>query len=264
MSGNRFFLSPEVFDTAEIHFPPVISRQICSVLRLKAGEYVTVLDNRGHCREVELVNVDARATSGKACDIQTASGEPTVRLYLCLALTQREKFEWMLQKGTELGVFRFFPLVTSRTLVQDTRGHDDKLVRWSKIIREAAEQCGRSRIPEIDPPQKLTDFLKHFPDFRGYILYEKEQTVSLAGAYSRQLSNGKPDAALLIGPEGGFSPDEVEMAVKTGFHSTSLGKRILRMETAALAACTICMSLAGEMGAENGLSGELNLSGRDK
>lgn len=248
MSGNRFFLPPELFEPAEIQFPMPVSRQICSVLRLKPGDRVTILDNRGYFREVELLNIDLRATTGKGGEVYKSEEEPAVRLALCLSLTQREKFELILQKGTELGVNRFYPLVTSRTLIQNVRGYDEKLDRWKKILQEAAEQCGRGLIPEIYLPQKFPNFLKQFSGVRGYILYEKEQTVSLSAAYTGQLANGPGNAVLLIGPEGGFSPEECGLAIGAGFTAVSLGKRILRMETAAIAACAICMSLAGELG----------------
>ncbi len=249
MSVHRFFLPPELFEPLEVHFPRDVSRQISSVLRLKTGQTVTILDNRGYCREVELVDVDPRQTIGQASEIRKVGGEPAFHLELCLALTQREKFEWMLQKGTELGVSSFSPLVSSRSLVQDKRGFEEKLVRWKKIVQEASEQSGRGLIPEINIPQKYPIFLKQYSGKRGYILYENEKSTGFAEEYSRQAASGDAAAALLIGPEGGFSPEEVLLAEEAGFTVASLGIRILRMETAALAACVICMTLAGEMGA---------------
>jgi len=224
---------------------------------------VTVLDNRGNSREVELVNIDLRVTTGRGGEVRKSEEEPAVRLDLCLSLTQREKFEFILQKGTELGVSHFYPLVTSRTLIQNVRGYDEKLVRWKKILQEAAEQCGRGKIPEIYLPQKIPNFLKQFSSIRGYILYEKEQTMSLSAAYVRQLTNAPGDAALLIGPEGGFSPEEYNMAIEAGFTGVTLGKRILRMETAAIASCAICMSLAGELGEKADIPNKPNQSGRN-
>ncbi len=233
---------------SEIHFPLAISRQICSVLRLKPGVTVTILDNRGNYRPVELVEVDPRQTVGRAGEIQKAEGEPSVELTLCPALTQREKFEWILQKGTELGVRHFVPLVTSRTLVQEAGERQEKMTRWNKIVQEAAEQCGRSLIPDIAAPQKFQNYVNQSSELRGYILYEKEVNLSLANLLARQFTTGKRSIALLIGPEGGFSEDEAGLAMEAGFTSVSLGKRILRMETAAMAACVICMTVAGDLG----------------
>jgi 16S rRNA (uracil1498-N3)-methyltransferase len=248
VSGNRFFLSPDIFNQAEIVFPVAVSRQIYSVLRLKAGETVTILDNRGASRPVELRELDSRQVTGVAGHIQQAQGEPSVELTLCPALTQREKFEWILQKGTELGVKHFVPLVTSRSLVQETGSREEKMTRWQKILQEAAEQCGRGLIPDITAPLKLADFLNRSDQLRGYILYEREKQASLADSLIKQFSGGNRQTVIIVGPEGGFSSDEAARISLAGHIPVSLGTRILRMETAAVTACVICMTVAGELG----------------
>lgn len=248
MSENRFFVQAEVFDGAETMFPPEISRQITSVLRLKMGERVILLDNRGHSRPVELIDVSPKQVIGQPGKIMPAGNEPAIDLTLCPALTGRDKFEWILQKGTELGVRRFFPLITTRTLVQDFKGMEAKMTRWQKIVQEAAEQSGRGLIPVIDPPVKLGELLKRRDALRGFILYEKEQQTSFSEIWQHQYNTGIRSIAVLIGPEGGFTEAEVEQAQAAEFIPVTIGSRILRMETAALAACVICLSVAGEMG----------------
>lgn len=248
MSGNRFFVPPELFNQAEIVFPAAISRQIFSVLRLKAGETVTILDNQGASRLVEIRELDPRQVTGIAGSIQSAQGEPAVELTLCPALTQREKFEWILQKGTELGVKHFIPLITSRSLVQESGSREEKISRWRKILQEAAEQCGRGLIPDISTPMKLADFLNRSDHLKGYILYEREKQTSLAASLMEQFSNGNRQTLIIVGPEGGFSSDEAARISLAGHLPVSLGNRILRMETAAVAACVICMTVGGELG----------------
>jgi len=251
VSGHRFFVAPDVFDGSETRFPVEISRQIASVLRLKPGQVVTILDNRGHCRPVELLEVDSKHTLGQPGSIEPAGNEPAVELILCPALTQREKFELILQKGCELGVKEFRPMITSRTLVQESRELEDKLPRWQKILQEAAEQCGRGLIPSILPPVKLEMLLNRLGDTRGYIFHEKIEGNGYAAELSAQLTGGLKQFALLVGPEGGFSEEEVNQARLAGMHPVSLGPRVLRMETAAIAACAISMAAAGEMGSLN-------------
>jgi 16S rRNA (uracil1498-N3)-methyltransferase len=248
VSGHRFFVQPNVFDPVETIFPVEISRQMNNVLRLKSGQMVTILDNRGKCRPVELVDIDPKQVTGRAGEIEPAGGEPSVELILGIALTQREKFEWILQKGCELGVREFHPLITSRTLVQETRGWDEKMTRWQKILQEAAEQCGRGLIPAITAPQKIENYLHQMGSLRGYILHEKVQQTGLAASLMDHLAKGERRFTLLVGPEGGFSPEEVTSAEQSGLLPVSLGKRILRMETAVLAACAVCMAVAGELG----------------
>jgi 16S rRNA (uracil1498-N3)-methyltransferase len=251
VSGHRFFVPPEVFEAAEVHFPVEISRQIASVLRLKSGTAVAILDNSGHSRYVELTEIDTKHTIGQPGEIQPAAGEPAVDLILCPALTQREKFELILQKSCELGVKEIRPVITSRTLVQESRGLDDKLPRWQKILQEAAEQCGRGLIPTILPPVKLDTALKHLTGIRGYIFHEKVDADGFLADLSAQLTGGMKQFALLVGPEGGFSEEEVSQARQIGLLPVSLGRRVLRMETAAIAACAISMAAAGEMGSLN-------------
>jgi len=248
VSGNRFFVPLDVFNQAETFFPPAISKQITSVLRLKSGQMVTILDNNGHCRSVELLDIDSKQVTGLPGEISPATGEPKVNLTLCVALSQREKFEWILQKGCELGVRHFIPVVTSRSLVQDTRGREEKMDRWNKILQEASEQCGRGLIPSINNPQKLDDFLKQNQGRRGYILHEKVKGSYFAASLQNSLISGEKDWLLLVGPEGGFSEDEVNLAEQAGLQPVSLGPRILRMETAVLAACAVFMAAAGELG----------------
>ncbi len=248
MSGHRFFVAPELFDAEETRFPLEISRQIASVLRLKTGTVVTILDNRGNCRPVELMEIDSKHTLGQPGSVQLAEGEPAVDLILCPALTQREKFELILQKGCELGVKEFHPVITSRTLVQESRGLDDKLPRWQKILQEAAEQCGRGLVPSITPPVKWEILLNRLTGIQGYIFHEKVGDTGFLEDLNYHLSGGSKQFALLIGPEGGFSEEEVILAQQAGFRASSLGVRVLRMETAAIAACAVSMAAAGELG----------------
>jgi len=247
VSGHRFFLAPELFDGAETRFPVDISRQIASVLRLKTGTMVTILDNRGQCRSVELLEIDSKHTLGLPGLIQPAGGEPAVDLILCPALSQREKFELILQKGCELGVKEFYPVITSRTLVQESRGLDEKLPRWQKILQEAAEQCGRGVIPTISTPVKWDVLMKRLTGLPGYIFHEKVNEKGFLDDLNNKLSSGIKQFALFIGPEGGFSEEEVTLARQAGFLPVSLGGRILRMETAAIAACAVSMAAAGEL-----------------
>lgn len=244
MSGHRFFLSPKIFDQPEIVFPAETSRQINNVLRLKRGQTVTILDNQGNCRSVILDVIDNHHVTGSAGTVQPAPGEPKVKLILCPAITQREKFEWILQKGCELGVSEFQPVLTSRTLAQDTHGWEDKLTRWQKILQEASEQCGRGLIPSIKLPRRFETVVENFHHIPGFILHEQEQYVSLASV----LQGTTTTVGLFVGPEGGFSEEEVKMGKSAGLQPVSLGQRVLRMETAALAACAILMAITGELG----------------
>ncbi len=233
---NRFFLPPEAIQSGRVVFPGEVSHQIARVLRLKPGDVVAVLDNRGGEYRVELDRVMAESAQGLIRERRDAEGEPPLRLTLYLCMTQREKFEWALQKCTEIGVAAFSPVVSSRSLVQDPAGAEKKLERWRRIVCEAAEQSGRGRIPEITAPLTLGEALKQgSADNQAALLAWEDERENRLGTILEGIENLER-LALLIGPEGGLSQAEVQNALDLGWQSFSLGRRILRMETAAIVA----------------------------
>jgi 16S rRNA (uracil1498-N3)-methyltransferase len=244
---HRFFLTPELFSQPEIVFPPDAARQIRSVLRLRVGQRVIVLDNRGSEYEVDLVQVgpDVR---GAVIEKRAAIGEPAHRVALYLGLTQREKFEWMLQKCTEVGAAAFIPVITSRALVQDPRDTEKKLERWQRILQEAAEQSGRGLIPELRPVLRFEQAVRQARQSSRLALipWEGETNLTLRAC----LTEGLPPTAhlsLFIGPEGGFSEEEIAVARLEGLRPITLGRRILRMETAAVVATALLLHDLDEM-----------------
>ncbi len=149
------------------------------------------------------------------------------------------KFEWMLQKCTELAVSGFTPVLSSRSLVQAAESLENKLPRWQRIIQEAAEQSGRGQIPFLNKPLDFSDVLAAT---RGQfdvslVAWEEEQALRLTDAVKGLPANAR--IALLIGPEGGLTLAEVESAMESGWKTVSLGPRILRMETAAVVSAAL-------------------------
>lgn len=240
---NRFFLPPELLKNDAVQFPEEIARQIARVLRLKAGARVIVLDNHGLQAEVELTGVAPEGVTGQILEKSPAMGEPKARLTLYLGLTQREKFEWMLQKCTEVGAAAFVPLVTQRSLVQDGREVERKRARWEAILREAAEQCGRGQIPELRPALSWGKALQDAGQGHDLALaaWEGEHSLRLRDALSGLKLQAAPRLAVLIGPEGGLSEGEIDAGRAAGVQAVSLGTRILRMETAAVVATALAL-----------------------
>ena len=214
--------------------PENIQNQLRRVLRLKAGDKVIVLNENGIEFEIQLTLDADGKYSGMILSKQANQAEPGTSITLYISLTQREKFEWILQKGTETGVSAFCPFISRRSLVQKADGSDKKRTRWESILREAAEQCGRGRVPILLPPLDLKTAIdeaaKEHDRCLAAVVDEKE--VDLADALEGFPAGGK--LALFIGPEGGFSDADVEMMHKFGVASFSLGPRVLRMETAAI------------------------------
>lgn len=217
------------------------ARQIVRVLRLGVGDCVVVLFDNGMEYEVVLDEVNRSRVQGVVRAQRYASGEPMVELALFVSLTQREKFEWILQKCTEAGVSLFCPYVSSRSLTQETSAVEAKYVRWNHILREAAEQSGRGRVPRLRPPLRFAQALHEVRNSNGLalIFWEGEGGISLRAMLADVPFCGK--VSLFIGPEGGFSEEEIRQAQAFGLYPVSLGRRILRMETAALAASVLVL-----------------------
>jgi len=236
---HRFFLPPGAIQADSILFPSDNVHQIFHVLRLRTGDLVTVLDGLGWQYRVELTVVSRQNVSGRVLEKAVISDEPPIHLSMFLCLTQREKFEWMLQKCTEVGVSEFTPVLSSRSLVQAAESLENKLPRWQRIIQEAAEQSGRGRIPLLN---QLLDFSSVLASTRGQfniclVAWEEEQALRLTDAVKGLPANAR--IALLIGPEGGLTLAEVESAMESGWKTVSLGPRILRMETAAVVSAAL-------------------------
>jgi 16S rRNA (uracil1498-N3)-methyltransferase len=244
---HRFFIPPASLDGSAVYFPMEICRQMTTVLHLREGEHVVALDNTGREYEVELEIVAPRTTQGRVLAARASAGEPRTRLTLYVGLTQREKFEWVLQKCTEIGVAGFVPVVSSRSLVQSAEESLAKMERWQRILQEAAEQSGRGRIPTLAAPQRWEDALRKFKTAGqpGLIAWEEEKalgiTPALAALGLSRASAGAPALSIFIGPEGGYSKDEIRQANAAGLASFTLGRRILRMETAAVAAAVLAL-----------------------
>jgi 16S rRNA (uracil1498-N3)-methyltransferase len=243
---ERFFLPPELLAGADVGhafvFPADQSRQMQQVLRLPDGAVVEVCDGKGRCYEVVITHLGKNRTGGRILKTMPAStplrGEPTGDIILCQALLRQDRFEWVLQKGTELGVTHFQPILTQRTVRREVG--PALWQRWQRIVREAAEQSGRTRLPTLASP---LPFEAALTAGRGLVLLATPgapQTPAVLPGLARW------PATLVIGPEGGLTPDEIARAQQLGIAVIGLGPRILRAETAALVLLTLVTAALGE------------------
>jgi 16S rRNA (uracil1498-N3)-methyltransferase len=234
---HRFFLPPQSFHGDRIALPPEVARQIKSVLRLRSGERVVALDNSGDEYVVRLLS----GGEGVVEERRTNRAEPATRLVLYGGTLKGSKLEMVLQKGTEIGVARFVPVITERSVAGEPG--TGKQRRYEAIVREAAEQSGRGRIPDVAPAMTLREALE---DAAGTMIapWEEEGTRHLR---SVSVPRGST-ASVFIGPEGGFTPDEAQALQAAGAVLVTLGPRILRAETAAIAAASLVLGGAGEIG----------------
>ncbi len=242
---HRFFVSPDSIHNDRATLGGSLVHQLRNVLHLRAGERVVLLDNSGWEFEVELESVNAAEVSGRVVDKRPSLHEPRVTLVLFQALLKADKFEWVLQKGTELGIAAFMPLVSERVVRDEVSAK--KMKRWQRIVREAAEQSERAIVPQIKAPIAFADAVQSaMRDGLSLILYEAERGESLRAHLQNHRDAQRIN--LFIGPEGGFSADEIASAKQQRVTPVTLGPRILRAETAGLVAASAILYELGEMG----------------
>lgn len=241
MSGHlhRFFVEPLQVRDGQIRILNPDARQIRTVLRLKEGDRLAALDGSGNCYLGEITAIDREQVCAAVSEVCSVATEPAVHLTLAQGLPKGDKYSLIIQKGTELGISEYVGVICARSV---TRAADVSLkqARWLRIAKEAAEQCGRGKVPVIRGVDSFRNVLNKGKDHDlALVGWEKESSVLLSEVLR---SNGSAKRVmLLIGPEGGFTGEEIEAAQSAGFVTVSLGRRMLRAETAAIAASAIVL-----------------------
>ena len=208
------------------------------MLRLRPGAPLVLFDGRGGEWSATIAGAGRDGVTARLLQHHTPAREAEIRVTLAQAVLKSDRFEWVLQKGTELGVAAFQPLLTRRTVaVAHGALGEGKLERWRRIVTEAAEQSGRCVVPRVAPPAPLEATLAATDALGAAVGGGARATVRRGPA--RGGRGGGRAVRLLVGPEGGFEPQEAAAAVTAGAFSATLGPRILRSETAALAAVAL-------------------------
>jgi len=217
------------------------------VLRLGPGDPITVFDDGGWEHEAVIRSLSAQAAEIDLLRSVQAERESPLLLTLAVGLTKGEKMDFVVEKATELGVQAIVPFVSAYTVPKlDQRKIEKRGERWQKIALAAAKQCGRTRIPEIFPLADFENMVQQTTVPLNLLFWEKEAHQTL-----KQVRATDPEARsilLVIGPEGGLSDQEADLAQQHGFKAIRLGRRILRAETAAVAATSLVQYLWGDLG----------------
>lgn len=228
---------------AVLQLPEQAGEHLARVLRLDAGHPLILFNGDGCEYDARLTALAKRAVTAEITGRRELSRESPLPLTLIQGVARGEKMDWILQKATELGVARIVPVVTERTEVRlDEERGSKRLLHWQSVVASACEQCGRNTLPEVLAPQKLMQFCAGLADeaaARFTLLPEAETGPRDIGA----LPHG---ALLLIGPEGGLSDHDIAIARNAGFRGLRLGPRILRTETAGIAALAALQAVAGD------------------
>ena len=234
---RRFFVPAGTLRKGDITLSGDLAHRLARVLRLRRGDRVVLTEGGEREFEVELTGVNAKAVTGVVKGDRPSPAEPSVEVVLYQSLIRPNRFDIALEKGTELGVARFVPVVNARSQIDEAS--QGRTERWRRLVVEAAEQCGRGRLPTIDSPLPFEDALASAP---GAIVvpYEAERANRLAD-HLRALPERPRTVSLFIGPEGGYSDEEIALARESGAALVTLGRQVLRSETAAVVAAAIVL-----------------------
>lgn len=239
----RIYTGQELQANAEIVLETGPSLHLSRALRMKVGDALVLFNGRGGQYPATISAIDRKAVVVASAEQEALECESPLHLQLGIAVSRGERMDWVVQKATELGVSCIAPLVSERTEVKlgAERG-EKKLRHWQQIATSACEQCGRNRLPQILSPQSLAGWLQDVQADLRLVLHHTAVTRDPGPAPPRSV-------ALLVGPEGGLSEEEIRAAEGAGFASLQLGPRVLRTETAPLAAIAILQARWGDMGA---------------
>lgn len=217
------------------------SQHIGRALRMRAGDSLVVFDGSGLEYPATIDGMSKKQVTVRVGQGRSTQTESALRIALGIGLSRGDRMDWIVQKATELGVAQISPLFTERTEVKlPTERAEKKLRHWQEIAISACEQCGRNVLPVIELPQKLENWLQKTDAERKFVLHHRAEPG---------LDSDDPasSAALLIGPEGGLGDAEIDAAIERGYSALRLGPRVLRTETAPMAAIAILQSLWGDM-----------------
>lgn len=238
----RFFVSEEQFENDTVVLTGEDAHHIARSLRMAAGEHITVCDPYSVEFECELISFEQdKRVVAKILSSRPSQSEPPYGIYLYQALPKGEKFDSIIQKAVECGVYEIVPFQSSRCIAKaKADGEAEKTKRRCRIAAEAAKQSGRGRLPEVKPTVSFKEMIRQASACDVCLFcYEGEGTDTLASILEseqvkqRLRETAWPKIAIVVGSEGGFSPEEAAEAQNAGMLMTGLGKRILRTETAA-------------------------------
>ena len=238
----QFYLPPP-WETQKPHSLPAELLHHLRVRRISEGEVIPIFDGQGQIASATLIRLGSKSGELAIASVQKdTQSEVPYGITLAQGLAGGDKMDWVIEKAVETGASRIAPLQCERSVIKLNRSSDadraqKRLLHWRAITQAACEQCERTVLPQVEPIQAIEDYLSKASDddFNGALklIFCTGEHPSLAKIIAPLPAQ---NVILLIGPEGGFTPEEIGLAIKAGFQTVSLGKRILRTETAGIAA----------------------------
>ncbi|MGA2778330.1 MAG: 16S rRNA (uracil(1498)-N(3))-methyltransferase [Steroidobacteraceae bacterium] len=242
MRLTRVYVPMTLETGAALELPPEAASHVAKVLRARVGDSLILFNGDGREFGAEIDSIRGSRVSASVGQADLVDRESTLAVTLVQAVPRGDRMDFIVQKATELGVSRIVPTMSQRSVVRlDARQGETKAAHWRAVAVSACEQCGRNRLPAVDEPRPLIDYLGAVSGAATRLVLEPDADDGSA----RPEFSG--DVEIAIGPEGGFAPDELEAFRIAGFLRMRLGPRILRTETAAIAALTWLQTQFGDM-----------------
>jgi 16S rRNA (uracil1498-N3)-methyltransferase len=240
---TRLYVPGRLAAAGETELPESAAAHVARVLRLRPGDPLLLFDGSGTEFRAELASVGGSRARVRVLGQVPGLAESPLRVTLVQAVSRSERMDWTLQKATELGVSRIRPVFSARSVVRLDGGQAERRLRhWEAVVASACEQCGRSVLPVVDAPVELARYLSEAPAAAVRLLLGPRGTETLASRAA-----GLEEVELLIGPEGGLDDTETGAALAAGYAAVRLGPRVLRTETAGIAALAVLQALAGDL-----------------
>lgn len=237
----RFYLEAELSPGKTLELPSGVVRHV-NVLRLRKGEEIVLFNGNGKSYSAVLQALSKRSVQALVMHEEAADNESPLDITLIQAVSSGERMDFTLQKSVELGVKRIIPVLSARSIVKlDGERAEKRVARWQEIVVSACEQSGRNIVPEVSPLVGFKEMLQCLPESDVKLLLGLNRARSL-----KEVATQPDKIVFMVGPEGGWTSEEEALAFEAGFQSVLLGKRVLRTETAALAAIAAMQTLWGD------------------
>ncbi len=237
------FYEPTQLAEGQLHsLSDTVVQHVCKVLRMKTGDHIHLFDGNGNEYSCIIEQADKRSASVKVQATRAINRQSPLNIHIGQSISRGERMDYAVQKATEMGMYAMTPLFTERCEVRLNSERQDKRIRhWQQVAISACEQSLRNTLPVINPADKLQDWLGSVEADLKLVLHHHTQTPLNQMATPTSI-------ALLVGPEGGLTDEEISMAVDAGFQPVTLGPRVMRTETAPVAALSILQYLWGDLG----------------
>ncbi|MER2491907.1 16S rRNA (uracil(1498)-N(3))-methyltransferase [Catenovulum sediminis] len=243
MRLTRIFQPEELIVNSELELSSDAANHVGRVLRLQNGHPIVLFNGNGFDYECEIIQVERKSVRVKIKEKNSVNNESQLKIHLAQVISRGDKMDFTLQKAVELGVHEISPLISERCGVKlNAERMQKKTEQWQKIVQSACEQCGRAFVPKVNPVIQLEELLN--TSFSGVRLNLHPQAKFGIGGLDKKTQQ----VQLLIGPEGGLSDEEIEKARQANFTDILMGPRVLRTETAGLAAISMLQCILGDLG----------------